>query len=233
MSSRRKSLIVIFGAFFGCIVAGDVTRAGPEWSVEDQVAEMELSPSSQLLSVRYEGENEFSRVEQGIVKSAVEGLSFHVRRLPLAVFLVERADEVQPDVREAVKNALYGIPKGTQMVCRWNTYTCRSVCDEIGRMPGSVFVELPLGDEDRWRIKYPDGQIVTISDQGAVVDFGEGPELLTFFGPGSLGEDHQGPREEMSGVNFLGAREFTLVEFFEPASKRVISRNVVTEVLFD
>jgi hypothetical protein len=62
----------------------------------------------------------------------------------------------------------------------------------------------------------PHGQVVTIFENE--VDFGGGPELLTF--------DFR--TEAAAGIRFRGYRRFTLLEFFDPRTKEVISRNVIT-----
>lgn len=159
---RKQSAIVLVTliSVVGCAIPGGVSHGGPTWELDDRVAEVEVARSGHIRSIRFDGEEEFTPVEHGVVPSIVDGLAFYGRDLPLAAYFTVR--------------------DGVEYLALWNPWWCRLIFKEFAEIVGSIFIELPYELDDPMIIKYPQ-QTVTISERGEAVDFGGGPELLTVW----------------------------------------------------
>jgi hypothetical protein len=158
--TRSLSAIVSITLMIVVLTMISSAHAGPQWKLEDRIAEVELTPDGKIRSLRYEGEEEFVPVEDGVVPSRVAGLSFYARDLQLSVYLAEKGYK------------LFGIH---------SPWVCRTVLKDVSKIEGPIFVQFAKSAEDVNTIKYPDGQVVRISGGGSEVDFGGGPELPTFW----------------------------------------------------
>lgn len=177
--------------------------AGPEFNLEDRIVEIELNRSGELRAIRFEDEKEFTPVVEGFTPALVRDLATYVRHILLDVYFAEQ--------------------DGTLFAGYHHPTVCRFIFKDMADIVGPVFVDLPLAADGDMVIKFPDGQTVTISGSSGEVDFGGGPELLTFYLP----------EEPITGIDIVGYSGFKIFEFFQPDTQLVVSRNAVTSAPFE
>jgi hypothetical protein len=162
---------------------------------------LRFSMAGQVTGVRYSEQEDFWPVEQGMAKGIVAGLPAHPRPIPVDVYLVRSEDD--------------------RLWMRWHFWPfCIWFLKPIDQIRGDILVDIDLSDGNA-RVEFPDGQVVTVSQEGEI-DWGGGEE----FRSGDF-------REELAtGLSIEGYRHFTLFEFV--ANNQIVSRNVaVVDVGFD